>query len=31
MAYYDRLRRLQTDVMMKGAKGSSSFYDKPKT
>ena len=28
LAYYDELRRLQTEVMMKGAKGASSFYDK---
>jgi len=30
LAFYDRLRKLQTDVMMKGAKGASSFYGKAK-
>lgn len=30
LASYDELRRLQTDVMMKGAKGASSFYGKAK-
>ena len=30
LAYYDKLRRLQTEVMMRGAKKASSFYDKPK-
>ncbi len=31
MAAYDHLRSLQTQVMMKGAKGSSSFYGKAKS
>lgn len=30
LAYYDELRRLQTEVMMKGAKGASNFYDNAK-
>ena len=30
LAYYDELRRLQTEVMMRGAKKASSFYDKAK-
>ena len=30
LAYYDQLRHLQTQVMMKGAKKDSSFYDKAK-
>ena len=30
LAFYDRLRHLQTQVMMKGAQQGSSFYEKAK-